>query len=304
MYALCVAYRAQTIAVADLELTGKEATQYANHKQEGRKMTRKQYYVALAVLAVTGLAGGGLASWLAPGKAAWAQEEAADVITAREFRVVDEEGKEIASLGGTSPMLRLSSDDWTTSIFPGVLSLVSDSGAVLLTAGQGPSLHFSDAAGEPKMRIEMNAQEGLRYPYLPAKYSEIYIPTVAGWRALQLSTYLSGYTGLSDRLQLTGFKAWFPAYGELHGPSPGLLLAVNTTTQPGWNTHLGKGRFSCSDREVRASYKEASREIMKHVRTEGYFPEIADQNVYIGFMIHTYKVGIWHGGTMKLEGEE
>ena len=37
-------------------------------------LNRRQFYVALAVLAVSGLLGGALATWLMPGRAAWAQE--------------------------------------------------------------------------------------------------------------------------------------------------------------------------------------------------------------------------------------
>ena len=45
-----------------------------NPIREGRKMTRRQYYVALAVLAVTGIAGGGLSSWLFSGQTAYGGE--------------------------------------------------------------------------------------------------------------------------------------------------------------------------------------------------------------------------------------
>jgi len=64
-------------------------------------MTKRQYYVALAVLAASGLLGGALATWL-PGRAAWAQGEgAAKELRAESFVVVDEAGKTRAALGST-----------------------------------------------------------------------------------------------------------------------------------------------------------------------------------------------------------
>ena len=67
-------------------------------------MSKGQYRVALAVLAVAGLLGGMLGSWILPRPAAWAQEgtEAAPVVEevrARRFVVVDEEERERAVLG-------------------------------------------------------------------------------------------------------------------------------------------------------------------------------------------------------------
>ena len=43
-------------------------------------MTRRQFYVALVVLGVSGLVGGLLSSWLLPGRAAWAQEAGVPVV--------------------------------------------------------------------------------------------------------------------------------------------------------------------------------------------------------------------------------
>jgi len=48
-------------------------------------MTRRQYYLALAVLVVAGLAGGVLGSWLLATRTS-------DVMTAHEFRLVDSQG--------------------------------------------------------------------------------------------------------------------------------------------------------------------------------------------------------------------
>ncbi len=64
-------------------------------------MSSRQFRWALAVLAISGLAGGALSNWLLPkGARAYAQEaNTAQVVTAREFRLVDEAGKVRAGLG-------------------------------------------------------------------------------------------------------------------------------------------------------------------------------------------------------------
>lgn len=61
-------------------------------------MTTRQYKWALVILVVSGLFGGMLGTWLMPRKAAWAQDRDAGLVTAREFRLVDEEGNVRAEL--------------------------------------------------------------------------------------------------------------------------------------------------------------------------------------------------------------
>ncbi len=61
-------------------------------------MSSRQFKWALLVLAVSGLVGGALSSWLLPGRAAFAREEALQVVTARAFRLVDEADQQRAVL--------------------------------------------------------------------------------------------------------------------------------------------------------------------------------------------------------------
>ena len=64
-------------------------------------LSRWQFFTALAVLAVSGLLGGALATWLLPGRAAWAQEadeRTPGVVRAKAFELVDDAGATRATL--------------------------------------------------------------------------------------------------------------------------------------------------------------------------------------------------------------
>jgi len=54
-------------------------------------MSSRQFKLLVVLVVVSGLVGGALGSWLLPGRAAFAQEEALEVVTARQFRLVDED---------------------------------------------------------------------------------------------------------------------------------------------------------------------------------------------------------------------
>ena len=141
----------------------------------------------------------------------------------------------------------------------------------------------------------MAAQEGLKYPYLPAEYSEPYLPTGAEWRALTLTVRLNGEGELSDKLIRKRLQA--------HALTFSLVLSVDTDAQPGWDGYLGDGRFT-SDSEARAAYAEVADGdfweggLMHWVRV--YFPEVADEDVKIHFRIRDHAVGTWQGGKMTL----
>ena len=142
------------------------------------------------------------------------------------------------------------------------------------------------------------AQEPPLYPYLPEKYSLAYVPTLAEWSVLHLTARQNNEAYLTSRLIKKSCTA--TALGS-H-----LRVQVETETQAGWNTYLGKGRFSCSDQEVRTAYEEAADgsavSIIDWVRL--YFAGISDENVRIHFRIRGDDVGTWQGGKMTLEGEE
>ena len=138
------------------------------------------------------------------------------------------------------------------------------------------------------------AQEGRKYPYLPEEYSELYTPTLAEWRALQLTAHWNSSGGLTERLQRVNLTVRVRPHG--------LILVVVTKPQPSWNTYRGAGRFSCSDEELRATYQQAGEETMTIV--EMAFPDISSDDVTIKFFVLGTTVGTWRGGMMTLEGED
>jgi hypothetical protein len=81
-------------------------------------------------------------------------------------------------------------------------------------------------------------------------------------------------------------------------------IVVDSLTQPAWNYYTGTGKFSVTDREVRAAYLEAGKYIYEKIVLKEYTQEyMKDCSVKIYFAIKGYDVGIWEDGNMKLTGE-
>ena len=103
-------------------------------------MDRSQFALTLVVAAVAGLVGGAVSD-LARGEPAAAQERVAQVIEAREFRVVDEHGTVRAMLGLTDKGPRL--------------RLCAENGDAHLSAGVAPDgsvgFNVSDSSGTPRL---------------------------------------------------------------------------------------------------------------------------------------------------------
>jgi len=99
-------------------------------------MSKAQFRILMLLTVVSGLVGGGVVSWLFPGRAVFAQGTAPKVIEAQKFRVVDGQGKHRAWFG-------------------------------LLTDG-GPILVLADAAG--KSRVELSLRNPPEHGPLLALY--------------------------------------------------------------------------------------------------------------------------------------
>lgn len=140
----------------------------------------------------------------------------------------------------------------------------------------------------------LSQQVGLKYPYLPAEDSQEYIPTKAEWKALVFTARVNAQSQLTEKL--------FSNQSQLRARPTDLWLHTGTQATPKWPVALGGGRFSCSDREVRAAYEEAADVIMKSVRAS--FPSVSDKNVKIRFSEAESIIGTWTDGKMTLEGEE
>lgn len=153
-------------------------------------MTRRQFYVALTVMAVSGMIGGALATWLLPGRAVYAQQDGvevdiddfeingdpiqpAQVVRAQRFVLVDRAGEERASLGliDGDPGLALADDAGNTRTALGVIDDMpklglfdddSEAGARLFLLDGEPWLELADAAGRPRVVLGSTATEHTR----------------------------------------------------------------------------------------------------------------------------------------------
>ena len=141
-------------------------------------------------------------------------------------------------------------------------------------------------------------QEYKKHSYLSDLFNVECTPTFADWSALKFTAANNSEGFLTDKLIRTGCLLLLMEHE--------LEVFIGTHTQPDWNMYLGNGRFSVSDRELRAAYIEAVDEILSMIRT--YFPEeesdLSDHEIAMYFAIHGTSVGTWQGGVFKLGGEE
>ena len=117
-------------------------------------LTRRQYAGLVAVVGVTGLLGGGLSSLLVSGRSAQAQEveKVADLITAREFRLVDKDGKRRARLAVSADgALRLLLFDGNTTARAGLMVLPDGS----------PNLLLRDKDGTVRTGLAVSGTDGM-----------------------------------------------------------------------------------------------------------------------------------------------
>lgn len=137
-----------------------------------------------------------------------------------------------------------------------------------------------------------------RCPFLSDFYNEEIPLTMADWEVLYFTAYNNCEEYLTDKLIQESCKAFLLEMG--------LTVTVNTKTQSPWNVYLGEGRFSVSDRELRAAYIEAAERVLENIRI--YFSEegsgLSDQEITINFAIRGSPIGTWRGGSFKLAGEE
>ena len=132
------------------------------------------------------------------------------------------------------------------------------------------------------------------YPYLPDD-SDLYIPTWADWQRVRTNAARNCEEYLTDRLKRRSFVI-------TQGPDH-QVVGVDTWPQPDWlDAWKGKGRFSCSDRELRATYQEAAEATM--ITVKSYFSGATTENTLVSLTIMGYPVGVYWNGKLTLEGEE
>jgi hypothetical protein len=131
------------------------------------------------------------------------------------------------------------------------------------------------------------------YPYLPNRYGEAFIPSVADWQALRVTALGASTTRITEqfsRQHLTCFAT-----------PKGLMLTLDLIPQPTWKHYAGGGKFSAPAATVKPDLQETVDTTMRFLRN--FFPEVKDQDVTIRLFIHSERVGDWTGGKLLLTGE-
>ena len=129
------------------------------------------------------------------------------------------------------------------------------------------------------------AQEG-DFDFLPAYYSESHTPTLIAWREVQFNALEDRDVYLTDRVGQTSCELFVEEWG--------IDLEVGTSTEFDWDMYLGDGNFACSEEELRTTYAEVAEELADIVRD--YFPELEDEDLYMGFFMEGVMVAAWEDG--------
>ncbi|HTE21227.1 MAG TPA: hypothetical protein VK689_22920 [Armatimonadota bacterium] len=131
------------------------------------------------------------------------------------------------------------------------------------------------------------------YPYLPNRYGEAYIPSVADWQALRLTALGASTTRITEefnRQHLTCFVT-----------RKTLILTLDLVPQPQWKFYAGGGKFSAPVSKVKPDLQKAVDGTMKFVRN--FFSEVRDKDVQLRLFINSESVGAYENGKLTLNAE-
>ncbi len=171
---------------------------------------------------------------------------------------------------------------------------------VLAQADQlvGPEVQSQDELiKELLQRLEEAEEEiaSLRLDIFEWNIRSILLPTYMEQKAITFTAYHNAPGPLSEKLQRISMVARYDEDSEVY------VIGVDTTPQPTWNYHIGKGRFSVSDREIRAAYKEAGDKVFS--LASDWLLSQNPKEVVIYFSVMNWDVGVWHDHTFTLVGE-
>jgi hypothetical protein len=136
-------------------------------------MTGPQFRLTLVAVVLSGLLGGGLVSWLGPGRAAQAQplymdtQVTAKLMIAQKFQLLDKAGKLRMTIGpvvqGDQPGIMMYDEQGRNRATLGLILGEGDPGLMLydaggkarvrLALGTGPGLRLFDSQGKERTRI-------------------------------------------------------------------------------------------------------------------------------------------------------
>lgn len=132
------------------------------------------------------------------------------------------------------------------------------------------------------------------YPYLPNRYGEAYIPSIAEWQALRVTALGASTTRLTEefsRQHLTCFAT-----------PRGLVLTLDLIPEPGWKHYAGGGKFNVPADQVKPDFQQAIDATLRFVRS--FFPEVRDKDVSIRLYVKSASIGTWEGGKLTLNAEK
>ncbi len=157
-------------------------------------------------------------------------------------------------------------------------------------AQQGPAGQADPAQpGKPGAEQPIPSE----YPYLPARYGEAFIPSMAEWQAHRLTTFAGIPTRLTDSFRRRNQSCFVMPKG--------LLLSLDLEPLPAWKG-WSDGKFTRPVAEVRPDLEQAVTASM--ATTRRFFSEVRNENVFIQITIQGDPVGTWDGGKLSLNAEK
>jgi len=132
------------------------------------------------------------------------------------------------------------------------------------------------------------------YPYLPTRYGEAFIPSVADWQALRLTALGASTTRITEhfsRQHLTCFAT-----------PKGLVLTLDLLPEASWPHYRPGGKFAAPLETVKPDLEKAVAATMRFVRQ--FFSEVRDANVQLRVFVRSESVGVWEAGRLTLNAEK
>jgi hypothetical protein len=132
------------------------------------------------------------------------------------------------------------------------------------------------------------------YPYLPNRYGEAYIPSIAEWQALRVTALGASTTRLTEqfsRQHLTCFAT-----------PKGLVLTLDLIPEPAWKQYAGGGKFTGPTDTVKQDLQKAIDSTLRFVRS--FFPEVRDKDLTVRLYIKSESIGVWEAGKLTLASEK
>jgi len=176
------------------------------------------------------------------------------------------------------------------------LALVGCATSLLIgaTVFRLPSVRAQVAAGKNEKPGAEEQPTLSEYPYLPNRYGEAYIPSIAEWQALRVTALGASTTRLTEqfsRQHLTCFAT-----------PKGLALTLDLIPEATWKHYAGGGKFSAPPDVVKQDLQKTVDATLRFVRS--FFSEVKDKDVTVRIYIKSENVGLWEGGKLSLVSEK